>query len=183
MSFWKPVIDARSRTQWRKSCLYRHRKYFSTKSNSSNCRTIWPWPWPCSWQYRKRFIKLPISNVELVITAKLVYARAHNHENQLELIDHVAALFIQEPEAFKLLIIDSIIGKVQPCIKIGPEWQKFSVSFGSIYGVAIWRKSVESIKHCFEWTSVAVENWLTDNKNLHWCSVDCRNWGKFLNFS
>ena len=41
-----------------------------------------------------------------------VYARAHNHENQLELIDHVAALFIQEPEAFKLLIIDSIIAMV-----------------------------------------------------------------------
>lgn len=43
------------------------------------------------------------------ILNNIVYAKAHNHEHQCELVDLVTAQFYQEPGVFKLLIIDSII--------------------------------------------------------------------------
>jgi len=44
-----------------------------------------------------------------VVLGNLVYARAHNHEHQMELIDLAAGQFHQEPGVFRLLIVDSII--------------------------------------------------------------------------
>ena len=52
-----------------------------------------------------------------------MYARAHNHEHQMELIDLAAGQFHQEPGVFRLLIVDSIIGI---------EFLTFSVIFRQI---------------------------------------------------
>ena len=45
-----------------------------------------------------------------IVLGNLVYARAHNHEHQLELINLAAGQFHQEPGVFRVLIVDSIIG-------------------------------------------------------------------------
>ena len=39
----------------------------------------------------------------------MLYARAYTSEQQMELLDFVAAKFHEEPNIFKLLIVDSIM--------------------------------------------------------------------------
>jgi len=39
----------------------------------------------------------------------VLYARAYTSEQQMELLDYVAAKFHEEPNIFKLLIVDSIM--------------------------------------------------------------------------
>lgn len=46
---------------------------------------------------------------EEAVLENILYARAFTSDEQMEIMDHVAALFYQEPGVFKLLIVDSIM--------------------------------------------------------------------------
>ena len=46
---------------------------------------------------------------EEAVLENVFYARAFTSDEQIEMMDHVAALFYQEPGVFKLLIVDSIM--------------------------------------------------------------------------
>ncbi len=46
---------------------------------------------------------------EDAVLENVFYARAYTSDEQIEMMDHVAALFYQEPGVFKLLIVDSVM--------------------------------------------------------------------------
>ena len=46
---------------------------------------------------------------EEAVLENVFYARAYTSDQQVEMMDYVAALFHQEPGIFKLLIVDSIM--------------------------------------------------------------------------
>ena len=46
---------------------------------------------------------------EEAVLENVFYARAFTSDEQIAMMDHVAALFYQEPGVFKLLIVDSIM--------------------------------------------------------------------------
>ena len=46
---------------------------------------------------------------EEAVLENVFYARAYTSDQQVEMLDYVAALFHQEPGIFKLLIVDSIM--------------------------------------------------------------------------
>ena len=46
---------------------------------------------------------------EEAVLENVYYARAYTSDEQMEMMDHVAGLFHQEPGVFKLLIVDSIM--------------------------------------------------------------------------